>query len=165
MPRRCKRDRVYHHHLRRLCVSLVGRVMTSAARGARDPRISNGEAFFLHGVGPSLGARVRGRGAIPSRDALPPSVHLLSLPAIYTGGDGCDPAEEHEVVLSLPLASWRTGASVSCEIGGERLECRAIRTGRERGRIVATVAVRPPPGTEGVAFFEPAGVAPPRGYD
>ena len=165
MPRRCKRDRVYHHHLRRLCVSLVGRVMTSAARGARDPRMSNGEAFFLHGVGPSLGARVRGRGAIPSRDALPPSVHLLSLPAIYTGGDGCDPAEEHEVVLSLPLASWRTGASVSCEIGGERLECRAIRTGRERGRIVATVAVRPPPGTEGVAFFEPAGVAPPRGYD
>ena len=165
MPRRCKRDRVYHHHLRRLCVSLVGRVMTSAARGARDPRLSNGEAFFLHGVGPSLGARVRGRGAIPSRDALPPSVHLLSLPAIYTGGDGCDPAEEHEVVLSLPLASWRTGASVSCEIGGERLECRAIRTGRERGRIVATVAVRPPPGTEGVAFFEPAGVAPPRGYD
>ena len=165
MPRRSKRDRVYHHHLRRLCVSLVGRVMTSAARGARDPRISNGEAFFLHGVGPSLGARVRGRGAIPSRDALPPSVHLLSLPAIYTGGDGCDPAEEHEVVLSLPLASWRTGASVSCEIGGERLECRAISAARERGRIVATVAVRPPPGTEGVAFFEPAGVAPPRGYD
>ncbi len=165
MPRRSKRDRVYHHHLRRLCVSLVGRVMTSAARGARDPRLSNGEAFFLHGVGPSLGARVRGRGAIPSRDALPPSVHLLSLPAIYTGGDGCDPAEEHEVVLSLPLSSWRTSASVSCEIGGERLECRAIRAGRERGRIVATVAVRPPPGTEGVAFFEPAGVAPPRGYD
>ena len=165
MPRRSKRDRVYHHHLRRLCVSLVGGVMTSAARGARSPRMSNGEAFFLHRVGPNGGARVRGRGAIPSRDALPPSVHLLSLPAIYTGGDGCDPAEEHEVVLSLPLASWRTGASVSCEIGGERLECRAIRAGRERGRIVATVAVRPPPGTEGVAFFEPAGVAPPRGYD
>ena len=69
------------------------------------------------------------------------------------------------MVLSLPLASWRTGASVSCEIGGERLECRAISAARERGRIVATVAVRPPPGTEGVAFFEPAGVAPPRGYD
>ena len=78
---------------------------------------------------------------------------------------GCDPAEEHEVVLSLPLASWRMGASVSCEIGGERLECRALRAGRERGRIVVSVAVRPPPGTEGVAFFEPAGVAPPRGYD
>lgn len=166
MPRRSKRDRVYHHHLRRLCVSLVGGVMTSAARGARSPRMSNGEAFFLHGVGPNFGgARVRGRGAIPSRDALPPSVHLLSLPAIYTGGDGCDPAEEHEVVLSLPLASWRMGASVSCEIGGERLECRALRAGRERGRIVVSVAVRPPPGTEGVAFFEPAGVAPPRGYD
>ena len=164
-PRRSKRDRVYHHHLRRLCVSLVGRVMTSAVRGARSPRMSNGEAFFLHGVWANRGARVGGRRAIPSRDALPPSVHLLSLPAIYTGGDGCDPAAEHEVVLSLPLASWPTGASVSCEIGGERLECRALRAGRERGRIVATVAVRPPPDTEGVAFFEPAGVAPPRGYD
>ena len=45
------------------------------------------------------------------------------------------------------------------------MECRALRAARERGRIVVSVAVRPPPGTEGVAFFEPAGVAPPRGYD
>ena len=133
--------------------------------------MSNGEAFFQ---GPNAGAsgrsRPRGRRTIPSRDALPPSCHLMSSPAVCTG-DEHDRGETHTVVLSLPLPKLPRGASVGCEMDGQEIECSLLRAemgrgpGHERGRIIATVTVRPPPGAEGVAFFEPKGVALPRDDD
>ena len=133
--------------------------------------MSNGEAFFQ---GPNAGAsgrsRPRGRRAIPSRDALPPSCHIMSSPAVCTG-DEHDRGETHTVVLSLPLPKLPRGASVGCEMDGQAIECSLLRAemgrgpGHERGRIIATVTVRPPSGAEGVAFFEPKGVALPRDDD
>ena len=95
--------------------------MTSTLTSPRR-RMSNGEAFFQ---GPNAGAsgrsRPRGRHTIPSRDALPPSCHLMSSPRGVHRRPGRD-AHRRALLAPSPVTEGRE---------------RWVRDGRPGDRVLA----------------------------